>query len=75
MGGVNRRRGFWDFVLGQIVRTFVDYEWMQLYDVLIYFSPFGECGRARVRHRSSLDSIVSYRSYGYTIIKGEGVSL
>ena len=26
VGGVNRRRGFWDFVLGQIVRTFVDYE-------------------------------------------------
>lgn len=39
------------------------------------FLSFGECGRTRVRHRSSLDSFVSYRSYGYTIVKGEGVSL
>ena len=36
------------------------------------FLSFGECGRTRVRHRSSLDSFVSYRSYGYTIVKGEG---
>ena len=36
------------------------------------FLSFGECGRTRVRHRSSLDSFVSYRSYGYTIVKGGG---